>query len=498
LYNKAFTQMEPQISISHANEIRRIVTKERPDRSSRGDLSLALEVASDRARILYSSAFRRLQQKTQVFSLSTNAAVRGRLSHSLEVSDVGRQIVARLEGFFKPLGCDLFTAIALMVETACLMHDIGNPPFGHFAEVVIQRWFQERWARHYVSSTGTSVPEDGSGTISKLSKDFVKFDGNPQGIRITTRLQGRTKRERCEHGMNLTLSQLLTGLKYLASPSEVSESGKKAGFFESERDRVEYARSQLGIDKGRRFPLAYIVEVSDDISYCLSDIEDGIEQDVFDARDFFDEMGELKVNWREVLEIPSDRLNNKRPNRDDFFVFKTYFTRSLIQHAVRRYQERHESIMEGEMPSIFSTTDEEWQLLEHLKGIAGRHLYSSAKVELALRVGLEVVQGILDHFEPLLRLSKSQFDALAEARKTGDRKSVRLSKHDPELLLYDILPKTYIEIYESERDHPPNESAGNDWEWFCRVHLILDFLCGMTDDFALKTFHAFAGIRHDP
>src|SRR5690242_4005830 len=114
-----------KLSKSHIGELQRVITRERPYKSSRGRLSLALEVASDRSRILYSSAFRRLQQKTQVFSLTTNASVRGRLSHSLEVSDVGRLIVARLEGFFKPLGADLSSAIGIMVETACLMHDIG-------------------------------------------------------------------------------------------------------------------------------------------------------------------------------------------------------------------------------------------------------------------------------------------------------------------------------------------------------------------------------------
>lgn len=489
--------MKQQLSTSHADELRRTITRERPDKSSRGKLSLALEVASDRSRILYSSAFRRLQQKTQVFSLTTNAAVRGRLSHSLEVSDVGRLIVARLEEFFKPLGSDLFTAIASMVETGCLMHDIGNPPFGHFAEVVIQRWFEKHWKDHYTSSTGCMPSLEESAGITKLSKDFVRFDGNPQGIRITTRLQGRTKQERCEHGMNLTLSQLLTGLKYLASPSEVCEPGKKAGFFESERDRVDYARSRLGIHKTRRFPLAYIVEASDDISYCLSDIEDGIEQGVLDVRIFFEELRKLKLDWGKLLEIPASYRKKRRLDRDDFFVFKTYFTRSLIQHAARRFQERHNAIMEGQMAALFSSDDQEWRLLEHLKGIAGRYLYSSIKVELPLRVGLEVVEGILDHFGPLLKLTRNQFDELAEARKTGNRKKVRRSKRDPELLLYDILPKTYLEVYEYERDRPQSETPATDWEWFCRAHLILDFLCGMTDDFALKTFHAFAGIKHD-
>jgi dGTPase len=112
--------------------------------------------------------------------------------------------------------------------------------------------------------------------------------------------------------------------------------------------------------------LTYIVEASDDISYCLSDIEDGIEQGALDARDFFEEMSELRLNWRKLIELPDNRISGGRPSRDDFFVFKTYFTRSLVKHAAHRYEERHESIMKGEMDTLFSASDEEWQLLEHL------------------------------------------------------------------------------------------------------------------------------------
>ena len=479
------------------DEYTRIISSERPDSSSRGSLPIALEAASDRSRILYSSAFRRLQQKTQVFSLSKNAAVRSRLTHSLEVSDVGRLIATKLaEGFLKPLGSELLTAITTMVETGCLMHDIGNPPFGHFAEVVVQRWFETNWADLHSLSTGVTSEAKSPG-ITKIAEDFLRFDGNPQGIRITTRLQGRTNRERCNHGMNLTLSQLLTGLKYLTSTSELNDPTKKAGFFESERDRIEYARERLGIHPQRRFPLAYIVEASDDISYSLSDIEDGIEHRILSPTDFFTQVTEFTKDWQRVLAIPSGEVNVSNPNRDDFFVFKTYFTRSLVHSAARRFEERHESIVDGRLSGLFLETDEEWALLEGIKGIAGRHLYSSLEVELPLRVGLEVVQGILEHFGALLSLDRGTFDELMEARKSGNRKRVRKTKKDPELLLYDMLPQTYIDVYEFERINPRDGVSAQDWEWFCRAHLVLDFLCGMTDDFALRTYHAVAGIAYD-
>src|SRR4051812_10123147 len=102
--------------------------------------TIADEAASDRSRVLYSSAIRRLQQKAQVFALSKNAAVRSRLTHSLEVADVGRRIADGLgRGLLKGLNDSLLVAISYLVETGCLTHDIGNPPFGHFGEVAVQR-----------------------------------------------------------------------------------------------------------------------------------------------------------------------------------------------------------------------------------------------------------------------------------------------------------------------------------------------------------------------
>ena len=121
------------------------ISPKRLKESSHPGRSLSEEAASDKSRILYSSAFRRLQQKTQVFPLSRDAAVRSRLTHSLEVADVGSLVVRTLNrSFFEPLDAELQSAVLTMVETGCLMHDIGNPPFGHFAEVAIQKWFEAK------------------------------------------------------------------------------------------------------------------------------------------------------------------------------------------------------------------------------------------------------------------------------------------------------------------------------------------------------------------
>ena len=183
---------------------------------------------SDRSRILYCSSFRRLQQKAQVFSLEPNASVRTRLTHSLEVSDIGRtlsnQIAYKLNR--KSYLPDTYIPILVtIVENACLLHDIGNPPFGHFGESAIRDWAKLRaW---------NALPENLSKTtrLELLMCDFYEFDGNPQGFRTITKLHTDYDKYR----LNLTYATLLCALKYSRAAGEASGSGilKKAGYFQS-------------------------------------------------------------------------------------------------------------------------------------------------------------------------------------------------------------------------------------------------------------------------
>src|SRR5436853_3333353 len=267
---------------------RNLITPQRykPAGSSVKGRGIDEEAASDRARVIYSSAFRRLQHKTQVFTLSKDAAVRSRLTHSLEVANVGRWVAQNVvDRALQPAGLEpaYCSALVSLVETGCLAHDIGNPPFGHFGESAIQQWFRTKWE----STAGQRAEDKG---LQKLVKDFLQFDGNPQGMRILTRLQGRTREERNLYGMDLTYSQVLTALKYPRGPLDGMPRWKKAGFFESERAKIESAWKAFDFisQAQRRFPLAYLVEVADDISYCISDMEDGIDQAILTPGQLFD------------------------------------------------------------------------------------------------------------------------------------------------------------------------------------------------------------------
>src|SRR5512143_3040471 len=224
-------------------------------------------------RIVFSAAFRRLQDKTQVFPLSQSDYVRTRLTHSLEVSSVGRTLgtkvgdsVIRRHRLQEVYPQDFGATVA----AACLAHDIGNPPFGHSGEDAIRLWFA-------TSTTGKDVLEQ---LNPVQQEDFLRFEGNAQGFRLIARLQSPDNRG----GMQLTCATLGTFTKYpRASWLEGTEPAgiafKKFGFFQDDADLFAEMAGELGLTNvapgaWRRHPLAYLVEAADDICYRIIDIED--------------------------------------------------------------------------------------------------------------------------------------------------------------------------------------------------------------------------------
>src|SRR5574343_61455 len=268
-----------------------ILSKTRRKKSSNPNRGLLTESESDRGRVLFSPAFRRLQQKAQVFSMEPNAAVRSRLTHSLEVSQLGRyladEICQRLL-INTPDRLDQFQVGAFVnfVETACLMHDIGNPPFGHFGEAAIQQWFLKNGKECLADALGVQDAKiktsEFAETAEKTLADFHEFDGNPQGVRIVCRLQWNKD----PYGLNLTKTTLESFLKYIRSPGESKSQlfCKKPGFFSTEKTLIREVWDQFGYEEPQRFPLAYIMEAADDIAYCISDLEDAFEKNVRSQR----------------------------------------------------------------------------------------------------------------------------------------------------------------------------------------------------------------------
>lgn len=320
------------------------------------------EFYSDRSRIIYSSSFRRLQQKAQVFSLEPNCNVRTRLTHSLEVADLGRSLANKIGNRLldkHQIDAGQIPAMVAIVENACLLHDIGNPPFGHFGEAAIQKW-----AKSELPKLVKDREEIDAEIIQTLNADFREFDGNPQGFRIVSKLHC----ERDKYSLNLTISTLLAGLKYVRMAGDLSsenkEIEKKAGFFHSEEDTIVSLWEKMGMEKNTRYPLTYIMEAADDIAYCLSDISDGIEKNIVHPDEFLKALKKdektLKVSG---VNIPKDDISKST------FALEVAvpWSRSLINYAAQEFENRFDELCEGKTGSLIPSDSPYGMFLSALK-----------------------------------------------------------------------------------------------------------------------------------
>lgn len=254
------------------NQLIGLVTEDRLRNSTQGNRGLLIASESDKGRVVNSASFRRLQQKAQVFPLEANAAVRTRLTHSIEVSQIGRHIAQKIIELFGATDSEYskYAAFVNTVETACLLHDIGNPPFGHLGESAIQEWFADENSNCQI-------------------QDLINFDGNPQGFRLISFLAGND-----ETGFNLTSTLLLSTVKY---PWDVKgrPEGKKIGIFDSELVTYKKACESIGWEVGKKFPFLRLMDVADEIAYSMSDLEDGLEKNIIDLEDLKTEFDEYDV-----------------------------------------------------------------------------------------------------------------------------------------------------------------------------------------------------------
>lgn len=454
----------------------------------RGDIE---QFFSDRSRVLYSSSFRRLQQKAQVFSLEPNASVRTRLTHSIEVSDIGRTLSSAIaQRLHKPrpirLSFSNVYSLVAIVETACLLHDIGNPPFGHFGEAAIKDWAAQ-------SQVLQGMKNENNPLFDNLMEDFYEFDGNPQGFRVVTKLHTE---QGDEFGLNLTYSTLMSILKYSRAAGEkkekIKEEGvsediiKKAGYFQSEKEIVEKIYKDMGIKIHHRYPLTYIMEAADDIAYCMSDIADGIEKGILTEKIFIEE---FEKNWNEnyaekiPIEIPDKSGELKGFNID----ISIPWSKAAINEAVEYFLENANEIKSGSAGSLINNNGKMGKVFETVKRVSKKHLYTSTEAESIETTGYAVITGILKRFERLIKLSTEDFTSLVEQKPLKGR--------DYEIRLFHLIGKRYVEAYKYAVGKLEKDSDYSVKELWLRIHLIVDQVSGMTDDFALETYQMLEGIR---
>jgi len=417
-------------------------------RSPSGDARSGFQ--RDYDRIVFSSAFRRLHDKTQVFPMPENDHVHSRLTHSLEVSCVGRSlgtlVGARL---VEKHGLGPIAAprdFGDIVAAACLAHDIGNPPFGHSGEDAIRTWFRdpERFRNARLADAE--------------SEDFKRFEGNAQGLRVLTRLQ----MARGRGGLRLTYAALGAFCKYpreslLEEDPGPRRSARKFGVFQSEKEIFRTAADALGLlplsEKSAwwcRHPLAFLVEAADDICYQILDLEDGFR------------LGKIRYDdARDLLEAIAGEGESPSPaDRDDEKSVVGYLrARSidvLVREAADLFLREEAGILEGAFDRALVDAIPSKEKIDAITALVARRCYQCEEVLEIEIAGYEAIGALLDRL-------------VGAALRPAHPEYERIRAWMPELF---------------------PESA-SDYEKILRV---TDFVSGMTDGYAVSLFRRLSGI----
>ncbi|MCL2526210.1 MAG: dNTP triphosphohydrolase [Coriobacteriia bacterium] len=482
----------------------------------------------DYERIINSVVFRRMQDKTQVFPLDRSDFVRTRMTHSLETAAVAKTLgsltVRKLkkrhnEGKIALDADDLeaIKAIPDVLSCAGLIHDIGNPPFGHFGEAAIGKWYSTEVGALSLSFTPTAGEAESnlSQVLGSSLKDLEYFDGNGQALRVLTKIHVETH----GYGLNLTAPVLGSMIKYPTSAHDVvsqqskkrTSTNKKMGYTAADADRFD-AIVQLTGSRDYRHPLAFLLEAADDIAYRTADIEDAFEKGLFSVDaliEFFNEGIEryqgksddgcvYTTHVLETLMSLRSRLSGHASSIDfdtDLHVMRTWinYLRSILINSVSYcFNNNYRKIMCGSYPGdLFEGTFHEYTM-KILGEFARKKIYPSRdliKLELAAAT---ILSGLLDRFVPAVLYR--QFDDGSDVYSAG------FTDVDSYSRLYALIPKSYKSAY--ERDLDAFRAAGHDarqvreYDLYLRLIMVADFISGMTDSYAKTLYQEISGM-HD-
>jgi dGTPase len=419
------------------------------------------EFQKDFDRIVFSPAFRRLQDKTQVFPLPESDFVHTRLTHSLEVSCVGRSLgnlVGETVIKRNPSLNNQFTKFHFgeIVAAACLAHDIGNPPFGHSGEDAIAEYFRS-----------------GNGQKFKLKikdekkwTDLVKYEGNAQGFRIITKLQN----PKVKGGLNLTYSTLAAVTKY-PRESYVNNQIKllqnkvyrKYGFFQAEKEIFKEVASATELDciKNKknywwcRHPLAFLVEAADDICYRVMDLEDGFRLGLISFKEAEDLL-------RPLVSKQSLKDYRDKDEKDRIGYLRAVTINELVNELAKVFLDEEKNILSGKFENELISEIKRANALKRIKDISIAKIYKSRSVVEREVAGYEVLGGLLETFI-------NSYNEAYEEKISSKNRSV-----------FALLPNRISE------DIPD--------DLYLRLLRIIDFVSGMTDSFAVSLFRKIKGI----
>ena len=428
------------------------------------------EFEKDLSRVVFSTPVRRLQDKTHVFPLEPHDSVRTRLTHSLEVSSVARDLsqaaIRRLED---RIPRQYAHAISTIAASAALLHDVGNPPFGHAGERAIQDWFRQKLGEDKNFEGIFAEKTNSRLTWLAPAQDFLQFDGNAQMMRLAGRLQVLSE----HNGLNLTFATLSAACKYVVAARDTAphrHESSKPGFFETERELVEQIQAETGTGVARN-PIVYLVEAADDIVNVCIDLEDGIRKRIFRWDEMIEELerggasGEAASLKREAETL----AGASGFAADDVFAqaFRTKLMARLIPAVLTEFQNSYDPIMCGEYGYELVRRSDAAGLYNACKAVVRKRIFSSAEVLRLEVMGRRVIHDMLDLYWEGVSLVD------------GDEKGFSAK-------LYSLLSDNYRQAFEQDLTRSYPTLDGPTKRPYLRLRLVCDQVAGMTDAYAVR------------
>lgn len=472
-------------------------------RTSGNDLRSEFE--KDYQRIVSSAAFRRLQDKTQVFPLDKSDFIRTRLTHSLEVANfarsIGRMLGNRIvtEEIDSEFTVQMKDDITAVLECAGLLHDIGNPPFGHFGEDAIRDWFKCNLDK--IDYNGEPI----SNILSAQQKnDFYYFEGNTQALRVVTKLHFMVD----NNGMNLTSALLATIMKYPGSSLEIGYdkndpdrdiARKKMGYFYADRDTFSRISEGCGT-YGRRHPLAFALEAADDIAYKTADIEDAVKKKLLDVPTLLREI-KSAMDAVKVEDFTTGKDSSEVLSQTQWFVDKLerYYDRAIENgfddpnlYAVQNLIVRIQGVMLSCAVDSFVAN---YDLI--MNGTYKKELLSGTKGELMMDILGDVAYRYAFVSEPILKLEVAAdaifsflLERLVTALRYYDTPLWKEKSSAVDQKMVGLISSSFMQNYKYY-----SQGCDENEKLYLRLLLATDYVSAMTDSYAKRLYQELRGIN---
>lgn len=468
---------------------------------------------TDYQTIINSASFRRLQDKTQVFPLDTNDFVRTRLTHSLETSFIAKKLGNMvLYNMDKKRGSDsvvhqeyeenkeFLQFIPEVLACTGLLHDMGNPPFGHFGEVIIGEWFRENlptlkvYKANEEDKEGKCIYDPKNPLLSYLTteqyKDLSQFEGNAQLLRVVSKLyKGRNNA-----GMNLTVSVLGALIKYPIASCDVDKKYEKFGYFEADQELFDEIVTKTGQKEGgrvHRHPLVYLLEAADDIAYYTADVEDALKKGTISFNDFqryykqrVEEYSrnpnvseKHKKHVKSLANIILDTDNEK--NKDVAIKEWVNSTRNWLMYcAAYKFVDSYQEIMDGSFEGDLFKDTFQSETVEILDALAVKYIFPDKKIMKVEISGSMIINSLLNKFVPAIL--------------TYEYEGYETSKENKKLI--QLLPEEYKNLCKKQIDQLDDRDKENQ-SMYLKLLLVSDFISGMTDSYAKRLYFELNGLE---